>query len=375
MINQFENADHNTPIWSWLLRAYSSVKSWILWLYSCVQLINNTKNLRRVAVLDPQALVVSRSATLESFSRLPDVLLQHISSFLPFFRRASMACMSHASNALYQKDLLSEKFSYLVGVDGEDNQNKAEAMLRQYPKWISAFIAGQKTVIDAAGRFFPNPMSAYAYTFWAGDTRMGRMMERFMDENTKASVFKECKNIHIKGVDFMFKGKRINNSKHFDFQSIIDAYTAYIVAATPLINANNWNYEAWMLVDEFWINIGKELAKIPTHVAQEYCANQSFAPRDHYVTSLKNPSLIRTVEFHNWLSGDDEYWFVSGRVNPNLGVLFSIYKGPSGTPFGTIAHGVEPRVDHDLAAIIALCEERIVNDRNQTFDNLNQRDR
>lgn len=307
---------------------------------------------------------------LERFNKLPDDALRHIASFLILPRQAMMPTMSKESHKLYQEDLLFAKFMYLIAIEGEDNQNKAENMLKRYPKLISRFISSQRDLTDAAGRHFTQPMSAYEYAFWAGDTRMCRMMEKYMTEEIKANVLKQCKNIEARGVGFTLNGELTENSKHFDFQPIIEAYRAYIAAAMPLVN--NWHdEEAWASMDKFWLKIGKELAKVPIHVAQEYCSTQSFAPLEEYIKTLKNLDIKRTVVFYNCLSDKNEFWFHSRRINPNLGISFSIHKW-------SFLSGMVCRAgllacmagQADLRAVSALCQERVIKDIKQTFDNL-----
>ncbi|MDP3705211.1 MAG: hypothetical protein Q8R24_04800, partial [Legionellaceae bacterium] len=60
-----------------------------------------------------------------------------------------------------------EKFMYLITREGEDNQNKAEAMLKQYPHLVSKLISSQTDTRDLA-RHFIQSMSAYEYAYWSG---------------------------------------------------------------------------------------------------------------------------------------------------------------------------------------------------------------
>lgn len=331
MFNRVEDTERNTPIWSWLIWVYSSVKSWILWL--CSWFTNNTSNSgQRAATSRQQNLVVHQPVNLELIKELPTNVFQYMTNFLPLFPRVIMPSIPNAfsTSRSYQLDMRKAKFSYFVAIEGEDNQNQAEAMLSQYGDLTSKLISEQRDISDAAGRQFIQPMSAYSYAFWAADTRMCRMMERFMDEDTKPRILEQCKNIEQNGVDFTLNGELIKHSKYFDFRTIIDAYNAYIASATLLINANNgdgeWSDEAWAPADILWLNVAKELAKVPTHVAQEYCSNIPFFPLSNFKASLDSPALARTVKFYNQISHQLESWFIRGVVNLNLGPFFSIYK-------------------------------------------------
>lgn len=246
--------------------------------------------------------------SLALFKSLPVVALQQISSFLPLRRnREKQATLANRAlmfsvgfdkavnekggrvidpildKVLYE-DYMVDKFLYLIAIEGEDNQNQAEAILKALLEQenyalMDKLISTQKPMRDAAGRCFKS-ISATGYPVWAGDTRMSRMLEKHINileekgYDTKQKVFAECQHIEEQGIDFTFNGERIEYSKHFDWQPLIDAYNAYIAAATLLINANNrrgdWRDEAWAPVDILWLNIGKELAKITTAGAQEY---------------------------------------------------------------------------------------------------------
>ncbi len=343
--------------------------------------------------------------SLALFKRLAMDALLHVSRFLPLRRnrekqatltnRALMFAVSYdkavdpAFNRLLHEDYLLEQFRYLIAIEGEDNQNQAEAILNQLLAeenyvLMSKLISNQGSITDAAGRCFKS-MSAFGYTFWAGDTRLSRMLEKYIhileekDDETKQTVFKECKHVEEQGIEFTCNGERVENSKHFDWQPLIEAYHAYIAAAMLLINANNgrgeWSKAAWAPVDILWLNIGKELAKVPTHVAQEYCSDIPFYPLSNFRAALNRQTLKRTVKFYNCRSDKAdkmESWFLRGVANLNLGGLFSIYKAGcevGARPWGR-ALGVSAMAAADLAAITALCEMRTVNDRKQTLENL-----
>ena len=108
------------------------------------------------------------------FKRLPADTLLHISSYLPsrynpqaqkhLANRALMFSLSYDThvdkkfNRLLQEDYLFAKFLYLIAIEGEDNQNQAEAILEQLLTeenyaLISKLISSQKRITDAAGRY------------------------------------------------------------------------------------------------------------------------------------------------------------------------------------------------------------------------------
>jgi hypothetical protein len=290
-------------------------------------------------------------------------------------------------------------FCRLIAMEAENNQNQAEAILIcSRPVVTEGLISTKiKQFKDAAGREFETPISAYGYAFWAGDTRMCLMLQRHMDEETKAKVYEECETIRTNGVTFTLNEERVENSKHFDFEPIIAAYDAYLVNETSLLNTTVWSdrdsFEAE--TGALWLKIGKELAKVPTHVAQEYCSDIPFAPSETFVESLKTTHLVRTVKFYNYVSEDNdeeldvitvnkEFWFSTRGVNPDLGKTFCVYKcaldedgarrcESAGAPLWMIwLDSVSMR--DSWAAIIALCDKRTGDDIRLTLDNLKPTD-
>jgi len=287
-------------------------------------------------------------------------------------------------HSLFQPDLQTAKFIYFIAVEGEDNQNKAEAMLKQNPQLNSWLILAQRELTDAAGRHFLQPMSAYEYAFWACDTRMCRMMEKYMDDKTKVRALEQCKNIEVHGIGFILNGEQVENSKHFDFQPIIDAYNPHIAAMEAIRGWIHLNYNEIRALNEQQLKLGKEQAKVPTHVAQEYCSAQLFFPVNEYVEALKTLDFNRTVRFGNQISGADELWFLRGMVNPSIGGSCSICKrGGVGQGVGFWNYQLSglfgfsstlifrDRASRDnLRAITALSQERAINDIKQTLENL-----
>ena len=94
-----------------------------------------------------------------------------------------------------------EKFMYLITREGEDNQNKAEAMLKQYPHLVAKLISSKIDTRDLT-RHFIKPMSAYAYAYWSGDTRMCTMLNKYVfeDKTLQSQVDEQCNNIAEHGI-------------------------------------------------------------------------------------------------------------------------------------------------------------------------------
>ena len=392
------SSQNDSTIWSFVLKFFSSDywMSWVSWIgsrfFSSASASTSSSTTASHSSDNEQAdaIVTHSNATSSSKPRSYDKIIHHLRGDLigyildylttPEIKASTFLLSKSLYNELkgtgalgyLKSERLMKRFRYLITIEGEDNQNKAKQLL-QYnhsdSQLVSELIVGRGSIQDAAGRRFEN-MSAYGYAFWAGDTRMRKMLETYMDEDAKSKAYKECKNIFDKGISFTFQGETFTDSKHFDFQPLLNAYQAYLAEATPLVEAYNWDAAAWAGAGRLWLEIGKEQAKVPTHVAQEYCAGPPFYPLPNFKTS----NLIRTVKFYNWVSKTKDSW---GFPQPACRVCkFSLYKGfwdrGSGVGVPTRVPGwwVDRARVWDMPAVAALCETRTVDDLEQTLENL-----
>ncbi len=73
-------------------------------------------------------------------------------------------------------------------------QDEAEEMLKNDPKLARALLQAHNiSFTDYSGRTFT--CTAYEYAYWAKDTHMQRMLEKYIlkDEETRQLIFKRCK--------------------------------------------------------------------------------------------------------------------------------------------------------------------------------------
>ncbi len=93
----------------------------------------------------------------------------------------------------------------MIAIEGEDNQNQAEAILQRLLAeenyaLLSKLLSIKNPMKDAAGRHFKS-ISAVGYAFWAGDIRMSRMLEKYINileekgYETKQVLYAECNHI------------------------------------------------------------------------------------------------------------------------------------------------------------------------------------
>lgn len=286
-----------------------------------------------------------------------------------------------------------EKFMYLITREGENNQNKAEAMLIQHPNLVAKLISSQTDTRDTVRRFI-KPISAYEYVSWAGDTRMHTMLNKYISQNEslKDTVYAQYKNLVEHGIDFEMISRNgipvpkstVLHSKHFDYQPLQNAYNAYKAEASQLINDNKNSEEDWVDARALWLKVGIEWAKAPVYSIQEICSSRPFHPLQGYPARLTNTNLVRTVKFYNCISKNNEYLVHYGSIHANLGILFSIYKGLGvGAGAGGRAAGdgrKEARsagwlleqviVSHDSTTVATLSTARTVDDLKQTLVDL-----
>lgn len=269
------------------------------------------------------------------------------------------------------KKLALNKFMYLMTQEGQDNQEKAKRLLKQYPDLAATLISAQIKTCDTV-RHFLQPLSAYQYLYWAGDTRMCIMLNEYIDrdDTLKKIICDQCQYIDENGVDFEYKALKgqhllqpTTHSRHFDYTPLLNAYAAYNLVANELLAAGKRGRLYWKAAHQLWLVIGQELAKAPIVVMQEYCSPQAFFPLEHYQTALISQTFVRRVTFKNSESDKDDYLVSFGKVHAGLGTFFALFKA-----------GLREAVDsasgqgsiHDAPAVAAL-KIRTEEDREQTL--------
>ncbi|MDI1352069.1 MAG: hypothetical protein PSV35_04755 [bacterium] len=246
------------------------------------------------------------------------------------------------------KRLQLPKFFHQVA---KGQQNEAEQLLKANPDVQLLLHHGEFT--DYSGRTFN--CTAYEYAYWAKDTHMCRMLERLMDEETKAHMLNRCEAIEAHGLTYTQHGQELI-SKHFDFTPLKAALQAYIQGYRDWERTENW--DAMMAA---WIVVGMAQRDVPAHVAQEYCRDDRvFSP----LARFDDASLPRTLTYYNWSTERDESWFPLALPNSSgLGVDFALIHGGDG------ARGWDGWVDgyrqrgpatmlRDLGTVSRLDEER-----------------
>ena len=213
---------------------------------------------------------------------------------------------------------------------------------------------------DYSGRTFN--CTAYEYAYWAKDTHMCRMLERHMDENTKASMLEKVIAIDSDGLTYEQYGQA-EHSKHFDMTPLITALQNYVNG-----------YDAWDAANDdamkaAWMLVGMAQRDLPVHVINEYCRpDRSFDRLSE--STFNEDNLPRILTYYNFNTNSTVPLFplvVSG--SSGLGVDVALLRGACARCRGAGGAAARWPRARDLAAVSRLDEVRTA-DLTQSRTNL-----
>jgi hypothetical protein len=172
--------------------------------------------------------------------------------------------------SLFEPKLLYSKFLECIAYG---QQNRAERLFQKIfkgqSKKIQEALLYQARFNDYSGRTFN--CSGYEYAWWAGDIRMCRMLQDYMNEETKTLILTRIETILANGGLSFQQNHETYRSLHFDFEPLKQAYQDFIGEAKKI--------DAMVA----WSNVAKEQYKVPAHVAQEFCQRgRSFNPLPNF---------------------------------------------------------------------------------------------
>lgn len=207
-------------------------------------------------------------------------------------------------------------------------QNEAEQLLQKDVEAAQELLTARNIPFtDYSGRTFT--CTAYEYAYWAKDTHMCRMLEKYMNDQTKQIILKQVQNIEELIGDTLFKyprglaytQKEIKyQSAHFDLAPLKKALQTYI-------DAYNNPQKDWNALDALWIQIGLLQREVPAHIAQEYChPNRSFddvVKNNALLDASKPANLVRQLKFYNLVTKENDVWFTPRRSSQDSGLGFS----------------------------------------------------
>jgi hypothetical protein len=273
-------------------------------------------------------------------------------------------------------------------------QNEAEALLQQDPELAQALLqAYDIPFTDYSSRTFK--CTAYEYAYWAKDTHMQRMLEKYicMNEETRELMLQRVQDIEKlvpssapgglykpspepQGLHYTTTDKQgqmiEHRAAHFDLTPLISALTHY---ADEHNKTKNKTESDWTALDKIWIEeVGRAQRDIPAHIAHEYChPDRSFLDVLYNQTLLDatNPdNLKRQLGFYNYVTRNNDLWFSPGSylVDSGLGFSFGILR-TRGEPRGGSPRDWPGGLMTDPFALTAIDKVR-TNDLQQSLLNL-----
>ncbi|MFO2971143.1 hypothetical protein SCO12_06725 [Legionella pneumophila serogroup 10] len=299
---------------------------------------------------------------LSDFDALPDELLLEIGSHLKNESDMSnLVSTSKRMYSLFQPARLLNKFLQRIAYGEQDKAERLfTAIYQGNVEKIQQALLHQGRFTDYSGRTFK--CSAYEYAYWAKDTHMCRMLERYMDDATKAEMLARVTKIEHTGLSYTQHGVAYC-PQHFDLTPLIQALQFYVDNYDAWYAASNW-----ATMEAAWMNVGLAQRDVPAHVAQEYCRpDRSFYP----CPPFNEPALPRILTFYNWITSRAESWFPLTASNSGLGFDFALIRGwPAQRAVDGLLVPCRAAAGRDLAAVSRLDEVRTV-ELTQSREHLN----
>lgn len=242
--------------------------------------------------------------------------------------------------------------NFLLAVAFGD-ENVAESLLKnKNAEWL----LNVGTFTDYSGRTFN--CSAYEYAYWAKDTQMCRMIEKYMDDSTKEVMLQRINKMENIGLHYQQNGKHYQFA-HFDFTPLTQALQTYSNGYNEWIKTSNWS-----AMEAAWKEVGLAQREVPAHVAQEYCQKiRPFQPCPMFEEQI----LTRDLTFYNGMTDTEECWFPLEK-DSGIGYDFALIRSwaKDGVRVGSnwdgltapSMRGKNPPIYHDLVAVSKLDEVR-----------------
>lgn len=290
--------------------------------------------------IEPEVLL--QRITDEQFEKLPDAI--------------KAVCRTYPTFELRQ----------LLSSVAKGEQEDAEALLMVSPSNTQALLRAAGVFSDYSGRTFK--CTAYEYAYWSKDTHMCRMLERYMDDETKAQMLARIDKIERidaatgQQVGLVYSQDGLEHrSAHFDLTPLKTALQRFVDGYDDWVFADNWDE-----IKDAWMQVGLAQRELPVHVVNEYChPDRSFSSRPDFNEDI----LPRNMGFCDYSTGDETLWFpLVISEDSGLGVDFALWRGACLRP----ARGWAGSLDAarlDLEAVSRLDEVRTT-DLNCSQENL-----
>jgi hypothetical protein len=297
--------------------------------------------------IEPEALL--ERITDEQFEKLPETV--------------KVACRALPTFQIRQ---------FLNGV-AKGKQDEADALLTASPGNKQDIPKTPGIFTDYSGRTFN--CTAYEYAYWAKDIHMCRMLERHMDDETKAHMLARIDDIERldaatgqpMGLGYS-KGGFEHRSAHFDLTPLKAALQRYVDGYDNWVRENNWGAKR-----ASWMEVGILQRDLPVHVVNEYChPDRSFSTRPEF----NEEALSRSLGFYTYYTDSEQALFpLDISDSMGLDIDYALYRGKGGWAEGGGCRELPDRsfVDMDVAAVSRLDEVRTV-DLTRSRENLQPTD-
>jgi hypothetical protein len=304
-------------------------------------------------------------------------LYEEICSYQDLSMKAALFMQLKQERPDFKPQINAKQFLLYVAY-GE--QDEAEALLQADSLLAQELLRANGTEFtDYSGRTFT--CSAYEYAWWAKDTHMQRMLEKYIkiDEETRQFILRQVQEIEAlvlpnfasgffeppkpKGIHYTTESKSgeiiHHQEAHFDLTPLKRALTHFIEEANSRPEMLKKDCE---VLNTVWVEeVGRVQRELPAHIAQEYCHPRrplSEVARNKSLLDASNPNnLKRRLAFVNPETETDDLWFIPGAHldESGLGVSCAILRAGA-VMAGTMC--MSEQVPIDLAAIIAIDEVR-----------------
>ena len=232
-------------------------------------------------------------------------------------REDRVVLLPEASSVVVSASSIQSFLSYVA----QGEQDEADALLIHGLEKKQQFLRASAPFSDHAGRIFD--CTAFEYACWALDISMCRMLQRHMDEDTKAFLLSRVTKNVKDGLTYEKDGE-LRRSARFSFKDLKLAYNRLVECQT----ARGVAVDGFEKILEAWRAVGFAQRSLPAHIAQEFCRlDRSFYPLPDFSDEILARSLMVPA-----VEGRDHYhWFAPNSKGLRLGFDYALTRGSYGT--------------------------------------------
>jgi hypothetical protein len=311
-------------------------------------------NLLQVAALAP----ILKKYVTSNLATLPKELIKELGTHFNQEDIKKLAKTSMGMNSLFSN--IFPKFLECVAYGKqEEAEQLLKSVLHGRDDKIQNVLLYRGKLTDYSGRTFE--CSAYEYAYWAKDTHMCRMLQGYMNEETKAKVAIYIDSMCHKGLSYHQNGEH-HQSTHFDFTPFVESLAGMselckdvIVAFRNLPHAEinrvsaHFEEKAGLLFKSFM----KAQMDFPAHVIQEYChPKRAFSPCPRFDESHFPRSSLYSDTMYNEIAD----WFPRPELDFENLSRSMLFRGSDAFANNCMKNKNEPWVtcEEDLSAITCL---------------------